>query len=129
MPKNASPLHISDQIKIYNWINEGANEYSLDTFVSKINFNVTNITIYPNPSNSSVTIQCYINDEDKVQLTIYDVLGKKIKTLSNKIENTGLISMRWDSKDQNGQQVASGIYFVSLVVQNQKQFKKLLLIN
>ena len=64
-----------------------------------------------------------------MELTIYDVLGKKIKTLSNKFENTGLISMRWDSKDQNGHRVASGIYFVSLVVQNQKQLKKLLLIN
>ena len=81
MPKNASPLHISDQIKIYNWI-EGANEYSLHTFESKINF----FAIYPNPFNSSVTIQYFINDEDKVQLTIYDVLGKKIKTLSNKMK-------------------------------------------
>ena len=129
MPKNASPLHISDQIKIYNWINEGANEYSLDTFESKIGFNITKIAFYPNPFNSSVTIQYFINDDSNVQLTIYDVLGKKIKTLSNKFENTGLISMRWDSKDQNGHRVASGIYFVSLVVQNQKQLKKLLLIN
>ena len=79
MPKNASPLHISDQIKIYNWINEGANEYSLDTFESKIGFNITKIAIYPNPFNSSVTIQYFINDDGKVQLTIYDVLGKKIR--------------------------------------------------
>ena len=129
MPKNASPLHISDQIKIYNWINEGANEYSLHTFESKIDFNITNITIYPNPSNSSFTIQSSINKKDKVQLTIFDVRGKKVKTLSNKFENTRFISTRWDSKDQNGQRVASGIYFVSLVVNNQKQFKKLLLIN
>ena len=64
-----------------------------------------------------------------MELTIYDVLGKKIKTLSDKFENSGLISLRWDSKDQNGHRVASGIYFVSLVVQNQKQLKKLLLIN
>ena len=75
--KNASPLHISDQIKIYNWINEGANEYSLHTFESKIDFEITNIAIYPNPFNSSVTIQYFTNDEDKVELTIYDVLGKK----------------------------------------------------
>ena len=43
-----------------------------------------------------------------MELTIYDVLGKKIKTLSNKFENTGLISMRWDSKDQNGHRVGYG---------------------
>ena len=47
----------------------------------------------------------------------------KNQNLVNKFENTGLISMRWDSKDQNGHRVASGIYFVSLVVQNQKQLK------
>ena len=56
-------------------------------------------------------------------------LEKKIKTLSNKFENTRLLSMIWDSKDQREERVASGIYFVSLVVQSQKQFKKLLLIN
>ena len=96
MPKNATPFHISDQIKIYNRINEGANEYSLHTFELKIDFNVTNISTYPNPFNSSATIQYFINDEGKVQLTIYDIFGKKIKILSNKFGNTGLISMRWD---------------------------------
>ena len=129
MPKNAIPLHITDQIKIYNWINEGANEYSLHTFESKIDFNITNIAIYPNPFNSSVTIQYSVNKEDKVELTIYDVRGKKIKTLSNKLETAGSISKRWNSKDKNGQRVASGIYFVSFLVNNQKEFKKLLLIN
>ena len=115
MPKNASPLHISDQIKIYNWINEGANEYSLHTFESKIDFNITNIATCPNPFNSSVTIQYFINCKDEVQLTIYDVLGKKIKTLSNKFETSGFIATRWDLKDQNGQRFASGIYFVTLL--------------
>ena len=126
MPKTASPLHISDQIKIYNWINEGANEYSLHTFESKNDLNITNITIYPNPSNSSFTIQSSINTEDKVQLTIFDVRGKKVKTLSNKFKNTGFISTRWDSKDQNGQRVASGIYFVSLVLNNQNNLKTII---
>ena len=49
MLKNASPLHISNHIKIYNWINEGANEYYLHTFESKFDFNITNIPTYPNP--------------------------------------------------------------------------------
>ena len=126
MPKNASPLHISDQIKIYNWINEGANEYSLHTFESKNDLNITNITIYPNPSNSSFTIQSSINNEDKVQLTIFDVRGKKVKALSNKFKNTGFISTRLGSKDQNGQRVASGIYFVSLVLNNQNNLKTII---
>ena len=129
MPKNASPLHISDQIKIYNWINEGANEYSLHTFESEIDFNIANISIYPNPFNSFVSIQYSTNKKDKVELTIYDVRGKKIKTLSNKFETSGFISARWDAKDKNGHRVASGIYFVCLIGNNLKQFKKLLLIN
>ncbi len=71
----------------------------MHTFESKISFNITNIAIYPDPLNSSVTIQYFINDEDKVQLTIYNVIGKKIKTLSNKFENTALIFIRRDSRD------------------------------
>jgi len=129
MPKNADPLPISDQQKIYNWINEGANGSSLNNLESRISVKNTKIMIYPNPFNSSVTIQYSVNKEDKVELTIYDVRGKKIKTLSNKFETAGLIFKRWNSRDKNGQRVASGIYFVGLVVNNQKEFKKLLLIN
>ncbi len=95
----------------------------MHTTEPKIGFCNTNIAIYPNPFNSSVTIKYFINDDSKVQLITYDVLGKKFKTLSNKFENTRLLSMIWDSKDQREERVASGIYFVSLVVQNQKQFK------
>ena len=76
MPKNASQLHIVDQIKIYNWIKEGAKEHSLSIFELKNKLNKTDIAIYSNPFNSLVTIQYFINKEDKVQLTIYDVRGK-----------------------------------------------------
>ena len=129
MPKNAGQLHIVDQIKIYNWINEGANEHSLNTFELKNKFNNINITIYPNPFNSSVTIQYFINKENKVQLTIYDVRGKQIKMLSNTFETVGLKSMKWYSNDHNGERVASGIYFVILRVNNQRMIQKILLIN
>ena len=129
MPKNADPLPMSDQQKIYNWINEGANESSLNNFESKVREKRIKIMIYPNPFNSSVTIQYFLKKEEKLLLTLYDVKGKQVKILSNTIETAGLKSIKWDSNDRNGKRVPSGIYFVSLMVNNQKEIKKLLLIN
>ena len=129
MPKNADPLPMIDQQKIYNWINEGANESSLNNFESKVREKRIKIMIYPNPFNSSVTIQYFLKKEEKLLLTLYDVKGKQVKILSNTIETAGVKSIKWDSKDRNGKRVPSGLYFVSLRVNNQKEIEKLLLIN
>ena len=129
MPKNADPLPMSDQQKIYNWINEGANESSLNNFESKVRMKSSKIMIYPNPFNSFVIIKYILKKQDKLLLTIHDVTGKQVKILSNTIETAGVKSIKWDSKDRNGKRVPSGLYFVSLRVNNQKEIEKLLLIN
>lgn len=54
---------------------------------------------------------------------------KKIKTSSNKFEAAMSTPSKWGSKDQSGQRVASGIHFFCIVIDIQKQYKKLLLIN
>ena len=128
MPKNTIPLHITDQIKIYNWINQGANEFSLSNIQSNNVYENTNITIYPNPFNSSATIQYFLKKDNKVVLTIYDLEGKQINMLSNKFETEGVKSINWDSNDSNGKKVSSGIYFVSIMVNYQKEIKKMFLI-
>ena len=129
MPKNADPLPMSDQQKIYNWINEGANASSLNNFESKVRMKSSKIMIYPNPFNSFVIIKYILKKQDKLVLTIHDVTGKQVKILSNTIETAGVKSIKWDSKDRNGKRVPSGLYFVSLRVNNQKEIEKLLLIN
>ena len=74
---------------------------------------------YPNPFNPITTIEYDLGFVDgplqKVSLTVYDILGRNVRTLVNKHQGIGRYRLRWNGKDQNGVSVASGIYFVHLL--------------
>jgi photosystem II stability/assembly factor-like uncharacterized protein len=69
---------------------------------------------YPNPFNPITYIDYDIPKSGLLSLTIYDLLGKKIKTLSNEEKQPGSYSMTWDGDNEYGQKVSSGIYFYQL---------------
>ncbi|MBN1293224.1 MAG: T9SS type A sorting domain-containing protein [Candidatus Latescibacteria bacterium] len=72
-------------------------------------------TCFPNPFNSFTVLRYELSEEFKISLAIYNISGQKIKTLidTTKIP-AGKYSLIWDSTDDNGALVSSGIYFVSL---------------
>ena len=73
---------------------------------------------YPNPFNSSTTIWYHVSKEESQQQTtirIYNVLGKEVVTLINKMHDPGRYFVRWDGKDFQGICVPSGIYFYQLM--------------
>nr|NIR48018.1 hypothetical protein [candidate division KSB1 bacterium]NIR71597.1 hypothetical protein [candidate division KSB1 bacterium]NIS23551.1 hypothetical protein [candidate division KSB1 bacterium]NIT70474.1 hypothetical protein [candidate division KSB1 bacterium]NIU24185.1 hypothetical protein [candidate division KSB1 bacterium] len=49
--------------------------------------------------------------ERHVKLTIYNVLGQKIKTLVDEMREAGAHSVTWDGTDEEGQPLPSGVYF------------------
>ncbi len=85
---------------------------------------------YPNPFNSLTVIQYDLpTGENKVKLTIYDLLGHKIRTLMNKDDQTaGVYQITWDGRDDNGKAVATGVYFYKLHVGQKYLIKKMVLI-
>ncbi|MFM7231271.1 MAG: FlgD immunoglobulin-like domain containing protein [bacterium] len=48
----------------------------------------------------------------RVQVSIYDVTGRKIRNLADKVFNAGEHTIMWDGSDDNGSKVARGVYFV-----------------
>jgi endo-1,4-beta-xylanase len=78
---------------------------------------------YPNPFNPSTTIQYYVASSSKVILKVYDVLGKEIRTLVDKIQSAGSYSVQF-----NGEDISSGIYFYRLIAGDFISTKKLMLI-
>jgi hypothetical protein len=64
---------------------------------------------YPNPFNPSTTIRFDLKKQVKVELDIYDLNGRLVTTLNNKILEPGYYQMNWDASA-----VASGTYFVKL---------------
>jgi hypothetical protein len=65
---------------------------------------------YPNPFNPSTTIKYTLPTESKVDVIIFDIIGREVKTLANGFNGIGYKEVVWDGKNNNGQQVSSGIY-------------------
>ena len=109
-------------------------EYGVDTHVeSKLMDNSLPKSFdlqqnYPNPFNPTTTISYSLDKTAKVRLDIYNINGKLVKTLVNGQQVEGHHKVTWDSMDNNGSRVSSGIYFYSLVVNSQKTVKKMTLI-
>ena len=89
------------------------------------NFNLSN---YPNPFNPTTTISFSIPEESKVNLTIYNIKGQKVKTLVKELLPAGEHSIIWNGKDSNGNRVGSGIYFYKLKAGDYTSTKKMILL-
>ena len=81
---------------------------------------------YPNPFNSSTSIEYYLDTAGEVEIQILNVLGQAILNVHKGIQAPGAHSLLWDSKDTSGNQVASGIYFCRLTLNNKSQIRKIL---
>jgi len=78
---------------------------------------------YPNPFNPVTTIHYTIPKANNVLLTIYDSVGRRITTLVNKKQNSGVYSVTYKAED-----LASGVYYYTLKAGNFKQTNKMILI-
>jgi hypothetical protein len=83
---------------------------------------------YPNPFNQATRIEFNIVKSGYVNLNIYNLLGKKTRTLVSEHLSSGFKSVFWDGKDNSGNFVASGIYFYRLKAGDFSETKKLLLL-
>lgn len=83
---------------------------------------------YPNPFNPVTKIGIRNSEFGFIELTIYDVSGRLIRTLLNEHRSAGNHLVQWDATDNFGQQVGSGIYFYRLRVNGFQQVRKMMLI-
>lgn len=83
---------------------------------------------YPNPFNPTTEISFYLPHSEKVELTVFNLLGEKIRTLLHSEESAGWHSIRWDGNDESGRTAASGIYFYQLVTPKFRQVRKMALV-
>ena len=83
---------------------------------------------FPNPFNGQTTIEYSTPSASNILFKIYDMNGKEIRTLYNGYYNGGRAAITWDGKNKNSQLVASGIYYYSIVSDQNSKIKKLTLI-
>jgi len=83
---------------------------------------------YPNPFNPETHIRYEVPVASKVTLAIYNLMGEKIRTLVDEEKPVGQHSVLWDSKDDYGRNVGSGVYFYRMTADNFSKTMKLTLI-
>jgi hypothetical protein len=79
---------------------------------------------YPNPFNPSTTIRYQVPVSGHISLKVYDMLGREIVTLVDRVEEPGYKSVRWDATGH-----ASGIYYCRLQGGGFADTRKLLLVH
>jgi hypothetical protein len=87
---------------------------------------------YPNPFNGSTVIEYDIPDvQGKLKIAylfIYDVLGRRVRTLASGEHEAKRHSVRWDGRDDDGRSVGSGVYFYQLIGKDFASSKKMVYI-
>ena len=69
---------------------------------------------YPNPFNPTTTIEYTVLEGAHIELAVYDVTGRHVRTLVDTRREPGRYSVQWDATDTSGAVRASGVYFYRL---------------
>lgn len=83
---------------------------------------------YPNPFNSSTQIVFTLSTPSKVELSIYDLLGRRIKTVMNEFLLAGIHFVYWNGRDETDKEVSSGVYIYEITIGEQRNSRKMLLL-
>jgi hypothetical protein len=83
---------------------------------------------YPNPFNPSTTISYSLANSSAVSLTIFDSLGRVVKTLVDQPQAAGDHQVVWNGTNEQGSQVASGVYFYRLKTGEFTHTKRMILL-
>jgi glucuronoarabinoxylan endo-1,4-beta-xylanase len=80
---------------------------------------------YPNPFASATAIPYTLGAHAEVRVTIYDVLGKEVKTFAPGMQIAGAHGLTWDGTNNAGLKVAAGVYFYRLQTNGETRIKKM----
>jgi len=83
---------------------------------------------YPNPFNPITTLRYDLPENSLVTITIYDMLGRQVKTLINEYQDPGYRSIIWDATNDYGKPVSAGMYLYQIQANNFLKTKKMILV-
>jgi len=97
----------------------GAHEYYLESSILKPDQNRLPQGIflhpnYPNPFNPSTTIAYQLENDSSISLEVFNVLGERVCALADAAQSAGEHRICWNARNQAGEAVPGGIYFVKL---------------
>jgi flagellar hook assembly protein FlgD len=83
---------------------------------------------YPNPFNPTTVIEYDLKNLVHVKLSVYNMLGQKVRTLVDKDVQAGNHSVTWNGTDDLGRNVGSGIYLASIQAGEKTKTIKMVLV-
>jgi len=145
-----SPVVAADDKNYYfAWVDNRNSGSGFDIFCKVISFEQTHVSEnevldrsefsllqnYPNPFNPTTTISFKVKSLEfgvgrsiHTTLIIYNLLGQKVKTLVDEDKLSGRYQVSWDGKNEEGNDVSSGIYFYVIKTKDFTQTKKMTLV-
>jgi hypothetical protein len=118
---NREGMYIDD-VSI-NWVATGINDNPIATPVAfALNQN------YPNPFNPSTVISFSLKEKGLVNISVFDLLGRHVKTLAASEMSSGAHEVIWNGSDDAGREVASGVYLYNLNASGQSQVRRMTLL-
>jgi hypothetical protein len=83
---------------------------------------------YPNPFNPVTTLRYDLPEDALVNITIYDMMGRQVKTLINDQQTAGYRSLQWNAANDAGSPVSAGLYLYTIEAGEFRQAKKMILL-
>ncbi|MBD3349728.1 MAG: T9SS type A sorting domain-containing protein, partial [Candidatus Eisenbacteria bacterium] len=82
----------------------------------------------PNPTDGSVSLRFYLPESAPVDMAVYDVAGRMVKTLTRCAAGAGWQTASWDGTDARGKSAASGVYLCRLEAGGAVATRKMILL-
>lgn len=83
---------------------------------------------YPNPFNSTAVIRFALPEQTDAELSVHNLGGQRVVTLSDGTHAAGSHQVSWDGRDERGEMLSSGVYLYRLRAGEQTLARKLLLL-
>jgi len=137
-----SGLNLEESI-MYYYVQAYDEEYTVDSdtgqfvlsrsFLSTINNDVVPQVFalhqnHPNPFNPFTTLKYDLPEDALVNITIYDMMGRIVKTMVNSQQNAGFKSVQWNASNDKGSPVSAGLYLYTIQAGEFRQTKKMVLL-
>ena len=83
---------------------------------------------YPNPFNPSTQIRYALPEATSVVITVYDMMGRKVRTLVQDTQSAGYHTALWNATNDRGLPVSAGMYIYTLQAGDHHHMKKMVLL-
>src|SRR5439155_12890629 len=82
----------------------------------------------PNPGRTPVHVALSVGVRARIEVTLFDVTGHRVRTLLDGIEPAGDRNLEWDMRADDGRLVGAGLYFMRVTTANNREWRKIVLL-